>query len=47
MRWHCSASPISSGTELQRIFTLTKEQEIDEFRRRISTLEYQSYLERL
>ena len=37
----------SLGGELQRIFTLTKEQEIDEFRRRISTLEYQSYLERL
>jgi glutamine synthetase len=35
------------GTELQRIFTLTKEQEIAEFRRRITDLEYQSYLERL
>lgn len=35
------------GTELQRIFTLTKEQELDEFRRRITTLEYQSFLERL
>ena len=35
------------GPELQRIFTLTKEQEIAEFRRRISTLEYQSYLEKL
>lgn len=35
------------GGELQRIFTLTKTQEIDEFRRRITTLEYQSYLERL
>ena len=35
------------GTELQRIFTLTKEQEIAEFRRRITDLEYQSYLEKL
>lgn len=35
------------GTELQRIFTLTKEQELEEFRRRITTLEYQSFLERL
>ncbi|MDB4470874.1 glutamine synthetase family protein [Deltaproteobacteria bacterium] len=35
------------GDELQRIFTLTKEQEIAEFRRRISTLEYQSFLEQL
>ena len=32
---------------MQRIFTLTKEQEIDEFRKRITTLEYQSYLEKL
>ncbi|MEM1114330.1 MAG: glutamine synthetase family protein [Pseudomonadota bacterium] len=35
------------GTELQRIFTLTKEQEIAEFRRRVTTLEYQTYLEKL
>jgi glutamine synthetase len=35
------------GPELQRIFTLTKEQEIAEFRRRITTLEYQSFLEKL
>jgi len=35
------------GKELQRIFTLTKEQEIAEFRRRITTLEYQSFLEKL
>ncbi|MFT4824071.1 MAG: glutamine synthetase [Halioglobus sp.] len=35
------------GEELQRIFTLTKEQEIAEFRRRITDLEYQSYLEKL
>jgi glutamine synthetase len=35
------------GPEIQRIFTLTKEQEINEFRRRISPLEYQSYLEKL
>jgi glutamine synthetase len=33
------------GSELQRIYTLTKEQEIAEFRRRITALEYQSYLE--
>ncbi|MDH3993417.1 MAG: glutamine synthetase, partial [Gammaproteobacteria bacterium] len=35
------------GSELQRIFTLTKQQEIEEFRKRITTLEYQSYLEKL
>ena len=35
------------GAELQRIFTLTKEQEINEFRRRVTTLEYQTYLEKL
>jgi len=34
-------------SEIQRIFTLTKEQEIAEFRHRITALEYQSYLERL
>ena len=37
----------SMGSELQRIFTLTKEQEIAEFRKRITTLEYQSYLQKL
>ena len=37
----------SLGTELQRIYTLTKQQEIEEFRKRISLLEYQSYLEKL
>ncbi|MDX1733696.1 MAG: glutamine synthetase family protein [Halioglobus sp.] len=37
----------SLGSELQRIFTLTKEQEMEEFRRRITLLEYQSYLEKL
>ena len=37
----------SLGEELQRIFTLTKQQEIEEFRRRITLLEYQSFLERL
>jgi glutamine synthetase len=37
----------SLGPELQRIYTLTKEQEIAEFRRRVTTLEYQTYLERL
>ena len=35
------------GPELQRIYTLTKTQELDEFRKRITTLEYQSYLEKL
>ncbi len=35
------------GSELQRIFTLTKEQEQEEFRSRITSLEYQTYLERL
>jgi glutamine synthetase len=35
------------GSELQRIFTLTKEQELAEFRKRISELEYQSFLEKL
>jgi glutamine synthetase len=37
----------SLGTELQRIFTLTKQQEIEEFRKRITLLEHQSYLEQL
>ncbi len=37
----------SLGEEFQRIFTHSKEQEIAEFRRRISELEYQSFLERL
>jgi len=37
----------SLGAELQRIYTLTKQQEIEEFRRRITQLEYQSYLEQL
>ena len=35
------------GPELQRIFTLTKQQEMAEFRRRITELEYQTYLEKL
>jgi len=35
------------GRELQRIFSLTKEQELAEFRSRITSLEYQTYLERL
>jgi glutamine synthetase len=37
----------SLGEELQRIYTLTKHQELDEFRKRISLLEYQSFLEKL
>ena len=37
----------SLGDELQRIYTLTKQQELAEFRKRISLLEYQSYLEKL
>ena len=37
----------SLGGELQRIYTLTKQQEVAEFRRRITALEYQSYLEKL
>jgi glutamine synthetase len=37
----------SLGPELQRIYTLTKEQELAEFRKRITQLEYQSYLEKL
>jgi glutamine synthetase len=37
----------SLGGELQRIYTLTKQQEVAEFRKRITTLEYQSYLEKL
>lgn len=37
----------SLGPELQRIYTLTKQQEVDEFRKRITLLEYQSYLEKL
>jgi len=35
------------GSEIQRIYALTKEQEIAEFRQRITTLEYQTYLEKL
>lgn len=35
------------GAELQRYFSLSKWQENNEFRNRISPLEYQSYLERL
>jgi glutamine synthetase len=35
------------GEELQRIYSLSKHQENSEFRRRISELEYQSYLEKL
>jgi glutamine synthetase len=37
----------SLGQELQRIYTLTKEQEIAEFRKRVTLLEHQSYLELL
>jgi glutamine synthetase len=37
----------SLGGEIQRIYTLTKQQEMEEFRKRISTLEYQSFLEQL
>ena len=37
----------SLGDELQRIYTLTKQQEVEEFRKRITLLEYQSYLEKL
>lgn len=32
------------GEEFQRIFTLTKQQEITEFQRHVTPLEYQSYL---
>jgi len=35
------------GSEVQRIYALTKEQEIAEFRKRITTLEYQTFLEKL
>ena len=37
----------SLGTELQRIYTLTKQQEVEELRQRITLLEYQTYLEKL
>ena len=37
----------SLGSELQRIYTLTKQQEVEEFRKRFTPLEYQSYLEKL
>ena len=37
----------SLGNELQRIYTLTKQQEMEEFRKRISTLEYQTFLQQL
>jgi glutamine synthetase len=36
----------SLGSELQRIYTLIKQQGIEEFRKRITPLEYQSYLEK-
>ncbi len=35
------------GPELKRIYALSKAQENDEFRARITDLEYQSYLEKL
>jgi len=35
------------GGELQRIFSLTKTQEVEEFRRRVTELEHQTYLEQL
>ena len=35
---------LALGPELQRVYTLTKEQEIAEFRHRITALEYQSFL---
>lgn len=35
------------GSDLQKIYTLIKEQETAEFRKHITTLEYQSYLEQL
>jgi glutamine synthetase len=35
------------GPEMQRIFGLTKEQELEEFQRHITALEYHAYLERL
>jgi glutamine synthetase len=37
----------SLGSELQRIYTLTKQQELEEFRKRVTTFEYQAYLEKL
>jgi glutamine synthetase len=35
------------GMEMQRSFTLTKEQELTEFSRHVTSLEYQAYIERL
>ncbi len=37
----------SLGEELQNIYGLSKQQEIDEFRKRVTEFEYQSFLERL
>ncbi len=34
-------------SDLPSIYTLTKQQEVEEFRKRITPLEYQSYLEKL
>ncbi len=37
----------SLGPELQKIYSLSKEQEIEEFRKHVSAFEYRSFLERL
>ena len=45
-----SESSFISGAlspEMQRNFSLTKEQELEEFQRHITALEYHAYLERL
>lgn len=49
LRLFGSSSFISNalGPEMQRLFGLTKTQELDEFQRHITALEYHAYLERL
>ena len=44
---HSSFISSALGAEMQRIFGLTKLQELEEFQRHITALEYHAYLERL
>jgi glutamine synthetase len=44
---HSSFIRTALGPEMQRVFALTKNQELEEFQRHITTLEYHAYLERL
>lgn len=44
---HSSFISSALGPEMQRVFSLTKNQELEEFQRHITALEYHAYLERL